>query len=44
LANSIKERQLKRKLEGMKPEKRIHEFQDRVEQSPNALISSIQPQ
>ena len=44
LGNSIRERQLKRKLEGMKPEKRIHEFQDRVEQSTNGLMSTIQPQ
>jgi hypothetical protein len=44
LGNSIRERQLKKKLEVMKPEKRIHEFQDRVENSPNGLISSLQPQ
>jgi hypothetical protein len=44
LGNSIRERQLKKKLEVIKPEKRIQEFQDRVEQSPNGLITSIQPQ
>jgi hypothetical protein len=44
LGNSIRERQIKKKLQVMKPEKRIHEFQDRVENSPNGLISSLQPQ
>ena len=41
LGNSIRERQLKKKLEVMNPGKRIQEFQERVEQNPNGLITSI---